>query len=181
MTSTINEIVKNLCEVGEFDLAHHVKDIKHADMGQALTCTRYLAALHGSLEVLHLKLRADIVAGLWGYVSTDDDGSYLRAAILICIEQLVRECPNTEEIEPQLLVLASARDASFERHTDLRAIAKLVADMDFDGLKNALVSTTASTASYVQVVGKARFYAKSGSMVGVDCGSAYDKETKVKK
>ena len=181
MTNTINEIVKNLCEVGELALAHRIRDIKPMDMDQALTCTRYLAALHGSRETLHLKLRADIVSSLWGYVSTDDEGSRLRAVILICIEQLVRGRLNIEEIEPELLVLAAARDASFETYADLRAVAKLVVDMDFNGLKKALVSTSVSTSSYTQVVGKARFYAKSGSMTGVDYDTMYEKTSKVEK
>lgn len=168
MTSTINEISKNLCSVGEFDLASRVEGIKPADRDQALMYTRYLVALHGSREAFHLKLRADIVSGLWGYVVTNDDGSYLRARIRICVEQLVRECHNIEEIEPQLLALAAAYDASFESYTDLRTAAKLVVGMDFDGLRKTVGSGKVSMAACTQVIGKARFYAKSGSMVGVD-------------
>ena len=181
MTNIIDETVKNLCEVGESTLANRIRGIKPMGMDQALTCTRHLVVPHGSRETLHLKLRADIVSSLWGYVPTDDEGSRLRAGILICIEQLVRGSLNIEEIEPELLVLAAARDASFETYADLRAVTKLVVDMDFNGLKKALVSTAVSASSYTQVVGKARFYAKSGSMAGVDYDTVYEKTSKVEK
>lgn len=171
MDDVTKEIRANLCKVGEFDLADRIDKVEPVNRSKALEYTRYLLALHGSREATHTKIRTEILSVLWSYVTPHDDGSCLRMRILIRVEQLVRECPDVDDIEVELLTLAAARDASFDGVSDLRKLSQLVVQGDFEELRRNLPSVAVSTKSYVQVLGKAYHYSKAGDMAGID----YDK------
>ena len=93
MASLLNEIKHNLCKVGQFDLADALgpKSIPAREMAHVLKYTRSLIAINGCRSTFAARIKAEIVAGLWTYAASQDDGEYLRMRIMIAIERLVRE------------------------------------------------------------------------------------------
>lgn len=172
MTSSLNEIKRNLCKVGQFDLADALgpKSIPAREMAYVLKYTRGLIAINGHRSAFAARIKAEIVAGLWAYAASQDDGEYLRMRIMIAIERLVREQPDMESIHVELLTLAKAYEASYGRSHDLYELSQLVHRDDFMGLARVLSGLYPSTKSYTQVFGRAHHYRQIGDMNGI----AYD-------
>ena len=170
MDDSLNEIRRNLCIAGQFDLAGALgpKSIPARDMAQVLEYSRVLIAINSSRSLFGARIRAEILAGLWGYAASRDDGEYLRIRILVAVEQLVRECSDMESIHAELLVLAIAHEVSYGRSHDLHELSRLVYRGDFNGLVRALSGICPSTKSYTQVFGRAYHYHKTGNMDGID-------------
>lgn len=170
MDDSLSEIKHNLYAVGQFDLAGALgpKSIPARDMAQALEYSRVLIATNSSRSSFAARVRAEIVAELWGYAVSRDDGEYLRVRILVAIEQLVRECFDMESIRAELLVLAIAHEVSYGRSHDLHELSRMVYRGDFNGLARALSGLCPSTKSYTQVFGRAYHYHKTGNMDGID-------------
>lgn len=172
MNNQLNEVKRNLCKVGQFDLADALgpESIPAREMAHVLKYTRCLIAINGCRSAFVARIRAEIVAGLWVYAVGRDDGEYLRMRIMIAIERLVRENSDMESIRNELLVLTTAYEASFGRLHDLYKLSQLVHGDDFVGLTRVLSKVYPSTKSYVQVFGRAYQYHNTGNMDGI----AYD-------
>lgn len=168
MSDVTQEMKGNLCKIGEPALADQIDNIPSAEWLRVLEYTRYLVAIHGSKEALHRKVHSEIISHLWGHAVSCDDGSYLRLRILVLIERMVRECQDITDIEVELITLAATWEVSFLSVANLHELSQLVALGDFKALRQSLPPTNISTKSYVQVLGKARHYFKTGDMVGVD-------------
>ena len=173
MGNQLSEIKNNLRKVGQFDLADTLgpKSIPESEVLHALEYSRYLMAISGSRTIFAAKIRADILAALWGYTDHQDDGERLRVHIMVAIERLVRGHPDIKDIHGELLVLATAYEIASMRSYDLYKLSQLVSRADFDGLKEALYGLCPSTKSYIQVFGRAYYYHDTGDMNGI----AYDK------
>lgn len=163
MANTLDEVKRNLCAVGQFDLASALGSNSSAVEGsKVLRYTRYLIALNGFRSHYAAKTRASIIAALWGYVESYSNDEYLRATILICIERLVRECHDINSIHGQLEALSAAYAASFDQLSDLRKLVRLVNLEDFDELRRLLPKP--DTNAMVNVFGRAYQYYKYGNM-----------------
>lgn len=172
MNNQLNEIKRNLCKVGQFDLADALgpESIPAREMAHVLKYTRCLIAINGCRSAFAARIRAEVLAGLWVYAADQNDGEYLRMRIMIAIERLVRENPDMESIHNEILVLTTAYEASFGRSHDLYKLSQLVHVDDFVGLTRALSKVHPSIKSYVQVFGRAYQYHNTGNMDGI----AYD-------
>lgn len=172
MSNQLNEIKRNLCKVGQFDLADALgpKSIPARELAHVLKYTRCLIAINGCRSAFAARIRAEILAGLWVYAADQDNGEYLRMRIMIAIERLVRENPGMESIRNELSVLTTAYEASFGRSHDLYKLSQLVHRADFTGLAKVLYGLRPSTKSYVRVFGRAYHYRNTGNMDGI----AYD-------
>lgn len=173
MDEALAEARHNLRKVGEFDLANALgsKSTTAGGTTRAVEYSRYLVAINGSRSASAARIRAEILAVLWGYADHRDDGECLRVHILMAIEMLVREHPDIESIHGELLALATAHEVSLVGGYDSRGLAQLIQRADFEGLKRALHGLCPSTKSYVQVFGRAHHYRNTGDMDGI----AYDR------
>lgn len=169
MDEALAEIRHNLRSAGQLDLAGALvpESISGSEVHRALEYSRYLIAINGSRSVFAARVRAEILAVLWGYADHQDDGESLRVHILIAVEKLVREHPDIESIHEELLVLATAYEVSFIGSYDLHELWRLVQRADFDGLEDALYGLCPGTKSYIQVFGRAYHYHNTGSMNGI--------------
>jgi hypothetical protein len=172
MASQLNEIKRNLNKIWQFDLVDALgpESIPAREMAQVLKYTRCLVAINGCRSAFAARIKAEILAGLWGYAAGRDDGEYLRMRIMIAIEQLVREHNDIDGIRGELSVLATAYEVSYGESHDLYELSQLVHRADFTGLARALHGLCPSTKFYVQVFGRAHHYHKTGNMDGI----AYD-------
>ena len=172
MDETLAEIRHNLRSAGQLDLADALvpESISGSEVHRALEYSRYLIAINGSRSVFAARVRAEILAALWGYADHQDGREALRVHILVAIEKLVREHPDIESIHEELLTLAAAYEASFKEAYDSHGLWRLARRADFDGLKKALYGLCPAMKSYVQVFGRAYHYHNTGSMNGI----AYD-------
>lgn len=163
MTGTLEEIRRNLRTVGQFDLADAL-DLGSiaAEESRILEYTSYLVALNGYQSHYASKIRAEIIAALWGYADKFSKGEHLRVITLICIEQLVRECSDIESIHGELEILSAAYAASFCQSYDLRELSRLVGLKDFNQLRSLLPPPDANATIYV--FGIAYQYHKYGNM-----------------
>lgn len=166
MTSTLEEIERNLRTVGQFDLASALgpENIR-ARESEILEYTRYLVALNGCQFRYAVKTRADIIAALWAYTDSYSNEESLRVIILIYVEKLVRECSDIRSILGQLEALSAAYAASFSRSFDLQKLAELVSRRNFEELRSRLPPP--DTCARVNVIGRAYQYYKYGNMNGV--------------
>ena len=165
MAKIIDEAKRNLRAVGQFDLADALESVNpYARESEILEFTRYLVALDGCRFRYATKTRADIIATLWGYVDKFPLGDHLRVMVLICIEQLIRECPDIESIRGELRVLSAVYAVSFGRSYDLQELANLVGQRNFDELRRLLPPP--DTNAVIYVFGKAYKYHKYGTMSG---------------
>lgn len=163
MTGTLEEIKRNLRTVGQLDLADALDlDSIAAEESRILEYTRYLIALNGYQSHYASKIRAEIIAALWGYADKFSEGEHLRVITLICIEQLVRECSDIEGIHGELEILSAAYAASFCQSYDLRKLSRLVGLKDFHGLR--LLLPPPDTNAIIDVFGIAYQYHKYGNM-----------------
>ena len=173
MTSTLEEVKRNLRTVGQFDLASALSSENiSARESEILEYTRYLVALNGCQFRYAMKTRADIIAALWGYTDSHSDGEWLRVIILIYVEKLVRECSDIRDILSQLEALAAAHAASFSRSFDLQELARLVGQRGFKELRSLLPPP--DTRAVADVIGRAYQYYKYGNMNGVDCNEVLE-------
>lgn len=173
MDETLAEIRHNLHKVGQLDLMSALvpESIPGSEVHRALEYSRYLIAINGSRSVSAARIRAEILAVLWGYADRQDDRGLLRVHILVAVEKLVREHPDIESIHEELLALATAYEVSFKEAYDSHELWWLVQRADFDGLKKALYGLCPGTKSYIQVFGRAYYYHDTGDMNGI----AYDR------
>lgn len=173
MADTLTEIRHNLRKVGQFDLAGALgsKSIPAEKMAQVVEYSRNLVAMNSSRSTFAARIRAEILATLWGYADRQDNGERLRVHILMAVEKLVREHPDIESIYEELLALATAYEVSFMESFDLHNLTRLVYCASFDGLWKALHGLCPSTKSYIQVFGRAYHYRNTGDMNGI----AYDR------
>lgn len=163
MTGTLEEIGRNLRAVGQFDLADALDlDSVAVEGSRILEYTRYLIALNGHQSHYASKIRAEIIAALWGYADKFSEGEHLRVITLICVEQLVRECSDIESIHGELEILSAAYAASFFQSYDLRKLGRLVGLKDFNGLRSLLPPP--DTNAIIDVFGIAYQYHKYGNM-----------------
>lgn len=128
-------------------------------------------AINGHRSAFAAGIKAEIVAGLWGYAASRDDGEYLRMRIMPAIEQLVREHNDIDSIRGKLLVLTEAYEVSYGESHDLYGLSQLVHRADFTDLAKAPHGLCSGTKLYAQVFGRAYHYPKTGNMDGI----AYDR------
>ena len=168
MTGTLEEVKRNLRTVGQFDIASALasEGFPSAEAPRILEYTRYLIAINGCQSFYAAKIRAEIIAALWGLIDSYSSAGQLRFVILTCVEQLVRECLDIKDIHYQLDALAAAYTASFDQSSDLRKLTRLVNQKDFDRLQELLPPP--DTRAAVNVIGRAYQYYKYGDMNGVD-------------
>lgn len=173
MDEVLAEIRRNLRKVGQFDLANALgpESVPTEGMARATEYSRYLVAVNSSRSTFAARIRAEILATLWGYADRQDGWGCLRVHILIAIERLVREHPDVESIHEELLVLATAYEVSLKGTGDHCELSRLVHCANLDGLKKVLHGLCPSTKSYVQVFGRAHHYHDTGNMDGI----AYDR------
>lgn len=163
MTTTLEEVRRNLRTVGQFDLADALDlDSIVTEELRILEYTRYLIALNGYRSHYASKIRAEIIAALWGYADKFSEGEHLRVITLICTEQLVRECSDIESIRDKLEILSSAYAASFCQSYDLRKLGRLVGLKDFDETRRLLPPP--DTNAVIDVFGIAHQYHEYGNM-----------------
>ena len=163
MTTTLEEVKRNLRTVGQFDLADALEsDNIRARGPEILEYTRYLVALNGCESRYAMEIKADIIAALWGYTNSYSDEESLRVIILIYVEKLVRGCSDIRSILDQLETLSAAYAASFSRSFDLQKLAELVGRRNFEELRSLLPPP--DTRAVVNVVGRAYQYYKYGNM-----------------
>lgn len=170
MADQLREIKHNLCKVGQVDLADALgpESIPAREVARVLKYTRCLVAINSCRSAFSARIKAEILAGLWGYAADQDNGEYLRMRIRMAIERLVREHNDIDGIRGELSVLAAAQEASYAESHDLYELSQLVHHADFTGLAKVLYGLCPSTESYAQVFGRAYHYRKTGDMDGVD-------------
>lgn len=160
---TLEEIKRNLRTVGQFDLADALDlDSIITEESRILEYTSYLIALNGYRSHYASKIRADIIAALWGYAGRFSEGEHLRVITLICIEQLVRGCSDIESIYDKLEILSAVYAASFRQSCDLRKLGQLVSIKDFDEMRRLLPPPDMN--SVIDIFGVAHQYHKYGNM-----------------
>lgn len=166
MSNQLNEIKRNLCKVGQFDLADALgpQSIPARELAHVLKYTRCLVAINSCRSAFAARIKAEVLAGLWVYAADQNDGEYLRMRIMVAIEQLVREHSDMESIHEELLLLTVAHEVSFRRSHDLYELSQLVHRGDFAGLAKALAGLRPGTESYVRVFGLAYQYHDIGNM-----------------
>lgn len=166
MPNQLEEIKRNLCKVQQFDLADALgpESIPARETARFLESTRALIAVNGCRSALSARTRAEIVAWMWGYAASQDDGEYLRMRVMMAIEQLVREQPGVENLRFELWTLTKAYEASWGESHDLHDLARLVQCTNFAELGRSLSGLHPSTKSYVQVFGRAYQYSQTGDM-----------------
>jgi len=172
MTGTLGETKRNLRTVGQFDLASALEsDSIAAEEPRILEYTRYLIALNRCRSHYAGKIRAGIIAALWGCADKFSEGEHLRVITLVCVEQLVRECSDIESIQDKLEILSAAYAASFHQSHDLRKLSPLVGLKEFGELRSILPPP--STNAIINVFGRAYKYHKCGNMNGLACSEAF--------
>lgn len=174
MTTTLEEIKRNLRIVGQFDLADALDlDSIVTEELRILEYTRYLIALNGRRSHYVSKIRAEIIAAIWGYADKFSEGEHLRVIILICTEKLVRACSDIESIHDKLEILSAAYAASFCQSYDLRKLSQLVGLEDFDAMRCLLPPP--DTNAVIDVLGLAYQYHEYGNMDRIAYNKALEK------
>lgn len=164
MVSMLGEVERNLRTVGQFDLADSLTSewFPPAEAPRILEYTRYLIVLNGCRSSYAAKIRAEIIAALWGFIDNHSSAEQLRLAVLICVEQLVRECSDIKDIRYQLEALAAVYGASLSKSSDLQKLTRLVYKKDFDEMRGTLPPPDMHMV--VDVIGRAYRYYKYGDM-----------------
>lgn len=164
MVSVLGEVERNLRTVGQFDLADSLASewSPLAEAPRVLEYTRYLIVLNGYRSSYAARIRAEIIAALRGFIDNHSSAEQLRLAVLICAEELVRECSDIKGIHYQLEALAAVYGASLSRSSDLQELIQLVRKKDFDKMRGILPPP--DTHMVVDVIGRAYRYYKYGDM-----------------